>query len=89
MWNKLKFIICSSGVRTIGEAQKVVYNWLGWTEGPGTMNKKYYNLGINQLLLSAIREGISTNQRREQFVNCPATDVKIQEEEYGQISLFI
>ncbi|WP_260867167.1 hypothetical protein [Bacillus toyonensis] len=71
------------------EAQKVIFNWLGWTEEPGTMNKKYYNLGINQLLLSAIREGISTNQRNKQIVNCPDADVQIQEEECGQISLFI
>ncbi|WP_242491109.1 hypothetical protein [Bacillus cereus] len=53
------------------------------------MNKKYYNLGINQLLLSAVREGISTNQRNKQIVDCPATDVKVLEEECGQISLFI
>ena len=89
VWNKLKFIICSSNIRTIEEARKVIFNWLGWTEEPGTMNKKYYNLGINQLLLSAIREGISTNQRNKQIVNCPAADVQIQEEECGQISLFI
>ncbi|EJV57019.1 hypothetical protein BWGOE4_30880 [Bacillus mycoides] len=44
---------------------------------------------IDQLLLSAIREEFSTNHKNKQTVDCPATDVKVLEEENGQIFLFI
>ncbi|KZE67926.1 hypothetical protein AWM68_17280 [Fictibacillus phosphorivorans] len=62
VWNKATFVVCKSGITSKEEAAEYVYKWLGWHYGSFTEETK--KAAINHLILSALSEGYSQNNKK-------------------------
>jgi DNA sulfur modification protein DndC len=61
VWNSATFVVCHPDIETQAEANAYVYRWLGWEYGMFTEQTKRY--AINYLILSALREGVTTRPK--------------------------
>jgi len=61
VWNKATFVVCEKGVTSELEAYERIYEWLGWIDKENPYQKvEDFNLACRYLMLSALREGLTT-----------------------------